>query len=213
MKEDNRMSKRIRHPAAFTLAAVGALMAFVSVVAIAGAGSVAALVPDGAVSGTVLPTGTARVITISMGGTPCTTIIPGSTSAADGTYQIQVNCPSTGTATLVVDGTATSTTFAYYPGTVHSNINATLAGAPNPASTIVPPASTSTPTQATPTATATAAATATPTTVPATAAAAPATATPTTAGSGTVSPATPVAAPSSRRPSSGRAAAPAAARR
>src|SRR5205085_1321064 len=51
-------------------------------------------------------------------------------TAPDGSYQVQVNCSAAGTGTVFVDGVATSTTFSFQPGTIHTGINATIANTP-----------------------------------------------------------------------------------
>lgn len=88
---------------------------------------------DTLVTGTITGGATGGTVSVYSGTTPCKTIA-GGTIAADGTYQVVVNC-DVGTGTLYVDGAATSTTFTLIPGTVSSGVNATIGTAPSSTTT------------------------------------------------------------------------------
>lgn len=83
---------------------------------------------DTLVMGTVIGA-TGGTVSVYSGATICTTIAGGAIMS-DGTYQIVVNCGA-GMGTLYVDGTLTTATFPLIPGTVSSNVNATIAGSPS----------------------------------------------------------------------------------
>ena len=83
---------------------------------------------DTLVMGTVIGA-TGGTVSVYSGATICTTIAGGAIMS-DGTYQIVVNCGA-GIGTLYVDGTPTTATFPLIPGTVSSNVNATIGGSPS----------------------------------------------------------------------------------
>jgi len=120
-------------------AVVAALTAAIALVLFVGPALAQPYYLDTLVMGTVTgaPGGT---VSVYSGDTPCKTIA-GGTIAADGTYQVVVNCDA-GTGTLYVDGAATNATFTLIPGTVSSDVNATI-GAP-PSSTATTPGVTGT---------------------------------------------------------------------
>ncbi len=122
------MSKGMRR---ITASALVALVALVSLLAVAGS-AMAQSVPDTLVTGTITGA-TSGTVTVTSGGTACTTIA-GGTVAADGTYQIVVNCAS-GAGQVLLDGTAVSgATFTLTAG-VPAVANGAIGAVPTPTAT------------------------------------------------------------------------------
>jgi hypothetical protein len=134
------MSKAMRR---LTASALVALIALAGLLAMAGS-ALAQSVPDTLVTGTITGA-TSGQVSVNVGGTACTKIA-GGTVAADGTYQIVVNCAAGAGQVLLNAVAVTGATFTLVPGVPVTASGTIAAPTPPPATpTPAPPVATPTP--------------------------------------------------------------------